>query len=167
MTDVIVWSGWVGGFAIGIYLLGQHWISNRQLGCSLSYNVVCGVVSRLSYFRTGEFTSRNNWRLWFLLGLPLGGFIALITSGESWQPDFTMGQLYESVLPDSIAAKAVWLIAGGALMGYGARLAGGCTSGHAVAGLALLNPPSMLAAALFFASGTATVQLLFRLMTPT
>lgn len=165
MPDIIVWPGWVGGMAIGLYLLTQHWVSNRPLGCSLSYGSVCAFVSNIPYFRTGEFASRNNWRLWFLLGLPLGGLIALLTSGASWEPQWSMGRYYDEVLPQSLWAKAGVLIAGGMAMGYGARLAGGCTSGHAVAGVALLNPPSLLAAALFFASGTATVQLLFRVFT--
>lgn len=162
MMDLIVWPGWVGGMAIGLYLLGQHWITNRQLGCSLSYAAACGFVSRRPYFRTGEFAERNNWRLWFLLGLPLGGLLALLTSGATWTPSLSMGAMYDSVLPQSTLGKALWLLVGGTLMGYGARLAGGCTSGHAVAGVALLNPPSLLAAALFFLSGTLTVQLLFR-----
>lgn len=162
MTDIIVWPGWVGGLAIGLYLLAQHWVSNRPLGCSLSYGSVCALVSNVPYFRSGEFASRNNWRLWFLLGLPLGGLVALLTSGAEWKPQWSMGRYYDAVLPEPLWAKAAVLMIGGALMGYGARLAGGCTSGHAVAGVALLNPPSLLAAAIFFASGTVTVQLLFR-----
>lgn len=162
MVDVIVWPGWLGGLGIGSYLLVQHWASNRPLGCSLSYGSLCALGSRAHYFSTGEFERRNHWRLWFILGIPFGGFIALLTSGQTWQPTLSMGALYDTVLPQALWAKALVLLGGGALMGYGARLAGGCTSGHAVAGLALLNPPSLLAAALFFVSGLVTVQLLFR-----
>lgn len=164
MSDLIVWPGWVGGMAIGLYLLAQHWISNRPLGCSLSYGSMCAFVSNIPYFRSGEFVSRNTWRLWFLLGLPLGGLVARLTSGADWELQWSMGRYYDAVLPQPLWAKALVLAIGGALMGYGARLAGGCTSGHAVAGVALLNPPSLLAAALFFASGTATVQILFRIL---
>lgn len=162
MVDVIVWPGWLGGLGIGLYLLAQHWASNRPLGCSLSYGSLCALGSRVPYFTSGEFTQRNHWRLWFILGIPIGGFIALLTSGQSWQPTLSMGALYDTVLPQALWAKALVLAGGGALMGYGARLAGGCTSGHAVAGLALLNPPSLLAAALFFLSGLITVRFLFR-----
>jgi len=162
VVDVIVWPGWVGGLGIGLYLLAQHWASNRPLGCSLSYGSLCSLVSFSPYFRSGEFARRNHWRLWFILGIPLGGVMALLTSGGEWTPTLSMGQMYDAVLPRALWAKALVLVAGGALMGYGARLAGGCTSGHAVAGVALLNPPSLLAAALFFASGLVTVQLMFR-----
>lgn len=74
-----------------------------------------------------------------------------------------MGQMYYQVMPSVPRVKALLLTAGGALMGAGARLAGGCTSGHVIAGCALLNPPSLLAGALFFSGGLATVQILFRL----
>ncbi len=164
MIDVIVWPGAIGGLGIGIYLLAQHWITNRQLGCSLSYGSVCALFSRSHYFRSGEFASFNNWRLWFLLGLPMGGYLALVTSGQTWTPSWSLGAMYDSVMPQALWAKALWLTIGGTLMGYGARLAGGCTSGHAVAGFALLNPPSLLAASLFFLCGTITVQILFRVI---
>lgn len=164
MVDVIVWPGWLGGFGIGLYLLAQHWASNRPLGCSLSYGSLCALGSRASYFTSGEFECRDNWRLWFILGIPFGGFLALLTSGGTWQPTLSMGAMYDAALPQALWAKASLLLGGGMFMGYGARLAGGCTSGHAVAGVALLNPPSLLAAALFFASGLATVQLMFRVL---
>ncbi len=164
MVDVIVWPAWLGGLGIGLYLLTQHWASNRPLGCSLSYGSLCALGSRAPYFTSGEFARRDNWRLWFIIGIPLGGFVALLTSGGAWQPTLSMGAMYDAVLPQPLWAKATLLALGGVLMGYGARLAGGCTSGHAVAGVALLNPPSLLAAALFFASGLITVQLLFRVL---
>lgn len=162
MIDVIVWPGWLGGLGIGLYLLVQHWASNRPLGCSLSYGSLCALGSRAPYFTSGEFAQHNHWRLWFIFGIPFGGFVALLTSGQAWQPTLSMGALYDTVLPQALWARALVLIGSGALMGYGARLAGGCTSGHAVAGVALLNPPSLLAAALFFTSGLVTAQLLFR-----
>jgi uncharacterized membrane protein YedE/YeeE len=153
MADLIVWPGWLGGLGIGLYLLAQHWASNRPLGCSLSYGSLCALGSRMPYFTSGEFERRNHWRLWFILGIPFGGFIALVTSGVSWTPTLSMGALYDTVLPQALWAKALVLVGGGALMGYGARLAGGCASGPAVAGWALHIPPRLLAASRFFASG--------------
>lgn len=165
MFEVIIWPGWFGGAAIGVYLVLQHWLSNRPLGCSMSYGNLCGFVSRASYFHRGEFARLNNWRLWFLLGIPLGGLIATLTSNDGmWRPSFSMGELYDRVLPQALWAKGLVLMAGGVLMGLGARLAGGCTSGHALAGISLLNPTSLLVAALFFVGGTATVQIMFKLL---
>ncbi len=124
-------------------------------------------MSRLKFFHTGAYESRNNWRLWFLIGLPLGGFIAALTSpnyefGTTTETLFYMGAMYESVLPDALWAKGLVLGLGGLMIGYGARMAGGCTSGHSIAGMGALNPPSFAASVGFFAGGILMVQVLFR-----
>ena len=78
----------------------------------------------------------------FVIGLPLGAFLVARLFGEV-QVSFPT-----SLLP---------LIAGGLLVGFGTRLGSGCTSGHGVCGLSRLSPRSMVATALFMASGFATV----------
>lgn len=161
--NTVLWPGWLAGSLIGLYALAQYWLSDRQLGCSLAYGNFSRAIPGSSYFRSGEFASANNWRLWFILGIPLGSLFAHVTSGAALEFDLTMGSMYERVLPDTPMGKAPLLIAGGVMMGYGARLAGGCTSGHVIAGVALLSPVSLLAAALFFVAGLGTVQLLFAL----
>lgn len=81
----------------------------------------------------------------FVLGLPLGAFLLTRLTGAA-----------ETNFPLSI-----WpLIIGGLLVGFGTRLGSGCTSGHGVCGLSRLSRRSMLATALFMASGFATVGLL-------
>jgi uncharacterized membrane protein YedE/YeeE len=54
----------------------------------------------------------------------------------------------------------VCVVVGGFLVGFGARYAGGCTSGHAITGLACLEPPSLIAVMGFFAGGLASTHLL-------
>ena len=161
MAELVVWPGWIAGAAIGVYLALQYYLTGKPLGCSSGYGNLCGAVTRTPFFRRGEFESRTSWRLWFTLGLPLGGVIGVLSSGGVIEPTFQMGALYESVLPDSLALRAVYLVAGGVLIGLGARMAGGCQSGHAINGLSLLNPPSLLASAGFFVGGVAAVQALF------
>jgi uncharacterized membrane protein YedE/YeeE len=78
----------------------------------------------------------------FIVGLPLG---ALLVSQM-------MGPL-EVRFPSSTAM----LIGGGLLVGFGTRLGSGCTSGHGVCGLSRLSRRSMVATAVFMASGFATV----------
>jgi uncharacterized membrane protein YedE/YeeE len=161
MHDVIVWSGWIGGIAVGLYMLVQFVVSGKALGVSTGFGNVCGLASRRPFFRTGKYADRLNWRLWFLVGLPLGGFVALLTSGGTFEPHFDMGEMYMSVLPASVWLRGLVLVGGGILIGYGARLAGGCTSGHSITGISLLNPPSILASIGFFAGGIVAVQALF------
>lgn len=77
----------------------------------------------------------------FIAGLPLGAFL------------FTLFQPVPVTFPSSV----VPLLIGGLIVGFGTRLGSGCTSGHGVCGLSRLSPRSMVATALFMASGFATV----------
>lgn len=163
MSALEVWPGWVGGVAVGLFVVGLFLVSGKALGVSSSYGNMCGVALGSPHFRGPAYGPQTRWRLFFALGLPLGGLIGALSSG-GWEPSLHMGQLYEQVLPQSIWARGAVLTLGGVMLGYGARAAGGCQSGHAITGLALLNPPSLLAAAGFFAGGVAAVQLLFGLL---
>lgn len=157
-NNVLVWSGWVGGGAIGIYLLAQWWLTNRALGCSMGYHNACAIVSP-----TAKRQSDDGWRLWFILGIPLGGLVALLTTpGAQFEPHLSWGEWYDRALPNALWGKALVLTFGGVLMGVGARLAGGCPSGHTISGVSLLNVPSMIASVGFFIGGLAAVQLMFR-----
>ena len=165
MVEVVVWSGWVGGIGVGLYLLVQYWVTGTALGASTGYGNVCALGSRRPFFSSGRFADPKNWRLWFTLGLPLGGFAALMTSpGAVFEPTLSMGSVYETVFPASPALRIPLLLLGGACIGYGARMAGGCTSGHSITGTAMLNPPSMLASVGFFAGGVAIVQFIFNVL---
>lgn len=84
----------------------------------------------------------RNIAIAFVIGLPLGAYLIARLAGEV-QVSFP-----SSMLP---------LIAGGLLVGFGTRLGSGCTSGHGVCGLSRLSPRSMVATALFMASGFVTV----------
>jgi len=164
MSELLVWSGWVGGIAVGLYTLLQFWVTGKALGCSTGYGNVCGLASKAPFFHTGEYADLLNWRLWFLLGLPFGGAFALVSSGVAWHPTFDMGAMYEQVLPITVWARGLVLIAGGALIGYGARSACGCPSGRSIAGMSQLSLPSLLASVGFFAGGIIAVQTLFRVV---
>lgn len=155
-----IWPGWVGGIGIGLFVILHFWIMGRPAGCSTGYGNFCGYICRLNYFRSGEYKELNNPRLWFLLGIPVGGLISALTSSEPWHVSFTMG-MYDAVLPQTFTGKALWLTFGGMLLGFGARLAGACTTGHALVGGAMLNPPSLVAGMVFFASAMGMTWLLF------
>ncbi|MCB9557060.1 MAG: YeeE/YedE family protein [Deltaproteobacteria bacterium] len=162
MTEVVVIDAWLGGLAIGLYGVAQLLLTGKQLGVSSGYGSICALGSRADYFRSGSHAVRNDWRLYFLLGIPLGGLLAALTSEGPIVASLSLGPLYDRVFPQALWAKAALLFAGGTAMGYGSRLAGGCTSGHVITGVALLNWPSMVAGGCFFLGGIAAVQLLFR-----
>jgi uncharacterized membrane protein YedE/YeeE len=78
----------------------------------------------------------------FIIGLPLGALIVAALAGP-----------VETRFPASIAT----LILGGLLVGFGTRLGSGCTSGHGVCGVSRLSRRSIIATAVFMASGILTV----------
>lgn len=104
-----------------------------------------GRVAGISGLFAGLLGGRaGTWKedLLFLAGLPLG---ALAFRGLG------------GVVHISLTSSPLLLLAGGLLVGFGTRLGGGCTSGHAVCGLARLSPRSIVATALFMAAAMATV----------
>lgn len=129
-------AGLVGGLLIGIsaaiMLLGLGRIAG-----------VSGLAARATGI--ADSGAPRAVALAFIIGLPLGALvIALATGGVA------------VTFPSSIWPLAV----GGLLVGYGTRLGSGCTSGHGVCGLSRLSRRSMLATALFMASGFVTVAIL-------
>jgi len=143
------WPWWTGGLAIAAVVLGLLLVDNRQLGVSTG----CGEICRLPVSPE----ARASWRPRFLLGILLGGLLAALLSRSS--PTFSMGTL-DAVLP-ALPPRLALLFGAGLLLGGGARLAGGCTSGHAIVGTALGARSSWVATALFMLAGFFTTQLLF------
>lgn len=111
------WPFWAGGIAIGAFAVALAWLSGKGLGVSSGFGTLCALVSGLPIFHTRPFSER--WRLWFLLGIPLGGLLSAALGGR----------LAPQPLPRLAGAEFLpplaVLFVGGVLVGYGARLSGG------------------------------------------
>jgi len=146
------WPPVLVGLLIGLLAFGQRWATDEPLSCSTGF-------ARMA--QLGRRPREDDWRLVFLLGIVLGGVIAGLTDGEpAWQGTAAeFGAFYTALVPDTTLGSAAWWLAGGLLIGLGARLAGGCTSGHTIAGVAMGAPASLTASAVFFAIAVGTAQL--------
>jgi uncharacterized membrane protein YfcA len=147
------WPFWVGGTALAGFVMLLLWSENRLLGVSTGYAELCQVRRQPPV--------RRSWRLPFLGGIVLGGLIAALASGA--QLTFALGQ-FDSLVTSSVAGKLAVLLVAGALIGWGARTAGGCTSGHSIVGTALGSRASLLATGAFLAGGFLTTQLIVRFL---
>lgn len=86
-------------------------------------------------------------------GLILGAVVGCSLSGIT--PGFSLGPTYDSLFRIAPWAQALLLTVGGFAAGLGARMAGGCPSGHGLGGMSMLSPGSFVAIAGYFTSGIA------------
>lgn len=143
------WPWYIAGPLIGLSIPALLLLANKTLGISSSFRHMCSIASpnsQLDYLRTNNWR-KESWSLVFVVSLLIGGFIAtrFLTAGPvQFLPDhyYTFG-------------GAALLFLGGLLVGFGARYADGCTSGHAIMGIANLKWPSLVATIAFFVGGLA------------
>jgi uncharacterized membrane protein YedE/YeeE len=143
------WPWWISGLLIGLTVPLLYLLAGKAFGISTSLQQIgamCAPNSKLDYLRKHDRTG-SRWTLVFVIGIAIGAFVAnrLLTAEPV------------ALLPDMFKtpAGAAKLLAGGFLIGFGTRYAGGCTSGHSITGIANLNWPSVVATICFFAGGLA------------
>ncbi|MEU3553474.1 YeeE/YedE family protein [Streptomyces fragilis] len=98
-----------------------------------------------------------------LISVFVGGLIAAVTSGR-FELRLDMGPGFRSLVTADPVWMTVLLFAGGVLVGFGTRLAGGCSSGHGLNGCGRLRPVSILATAVFFGTAVAVSFLLWKVI---
>nr|WP_197718670.1 YeeE/YedE thiosulfate transporter family protein [Pedobacter schmidteae] len=165
------WPWYFSGFMIVLIMLMLiFW--GKSFGFSSNLRTICamaGAGKKNSFFQFDWKAQR--WNLLFLVGAIIGGWIsarflsnpeALSLSAATVTDLKGLGFSFKGGLnPDELFAvealtsPKVWLLllAGGALVGFGSRYAGGCTSGHAISGLSNLQLPSLVAVIGFFIGG--------------
>lgn len=141
--------GWqhylLGGVFIGAGVALLFVLTGLVGGMSSVFSSTWSYVSRAPYFQQARYTDSRGWRLVYAAGLILGALV--------WWLAFSDGTPHTTGLP-------VWaLLVGGFLVGYGARLGNGCTSGHGICGLGSLQWPSLLAVLTFMGTAFATANL--------
>ena len=140
--------GWAhylaGGLVIGAGVALLYVATGRLAGMSSVFSSSWSFVSARAVFRQPRWLESRAWRLQLALGLVLGAALWWLTLGPAQ--------------PLSTAVPAWRLALGGLVAGFGARLAGGCTSGHGICGIGSLKLPSLLAVLTFMATGFITAQ---------
>src|SRR5436309_2834622 len=149
---VEIWPWWVGGPAIGLYVILLLLVKHRLLSASSTFQYV---VERVIGPTLGRKESIHAWLLadaadpepdWlgrYFVGLLLGGLVSAVLSG-GFHPDATLPGL-AAVYPYALATQAGVLFAAGLCIGFGTRMSGGCTSGHCIVGVSGLQVPSIAA----------------------
>lgn len=155
------WPFWVGGALIGLLVPALYYYQNTALGVSTGYGNLVKIAippSRRLRWIKKDYAETISWRVYFMVGIVIGGFISAALSGSAGLT--TQMGVFTAVLKWPFVANAIFFFAGGILIGLGARIAGGCTSGHSIHGIANLHPSSILATILFIIGGIITANLL-------
>jgi len=154
----------LAGVGIALVTLALLFIGSRRLGVSTGLEDICSLVLPAPYFQRAAVLSGRPWRLPLLAGLVLGGFLSAVLGG-GWEPTWALG-IFDRAIGFGPVGKLAWMFVGGLFIGFGTRLAGGCTSGHGIFGLANLELPSLLSTVSFMAAGVATTQFVYRVLFP-
>lgn len=157
-VEALHWG--IAGAALGLITLAMLYLVNHRLGASTGFESLCALVSKRPYFRRPELQGRGRWRLAFFVGLLGGGILSSVLAG-TWQPSWDMG-IFDTVIGWGPIGKVAWMFAGGLLVGFGTRTAGGCTSGHGVFGIANLERSGIVSTLSFMAAGLVTTHLIYR-----
>ena len=125
------WSALAGGGLIGISVALLILVNGRVAG-------ITGIIGGL--FK--PIKSDIAWRIAFTLGLVIAPILWLLLAPL---PEITIDASYNL------------LVIAGLIVGFGARLGSGCTSGHGVCGISRLSPRSIIATLAFMGTGFLTV----------
>ncbi|WP_028930771.1 YeeE/YedE family protein [Pseudonocardia asaccharolytica] len=98
-----------------------------------------------------------------LLSIFVGGGIAAASAGR-FDLRLDMGEGFSEIVTSNPITMVVLLFVGGVLVGFGTRLAGGCSSGHGLSGCGRLQPVSLLATAVFFGAAVVMSFLLWKVI---
>ena len=177
------WPWWVAGLMIA-FILFILLFFGKEFGISANFRVMCAAEGAGEYADFFKFDWQSQgWNLMVALGAMFGGYIAAnylsgadgnvahistatveslkglgMTYAEGEVPLVPEFYSWESLF----TLKGFTIIAGGGfLVGFGARYAGGCTSGHAISGLSALQISSLIAVVGFFIGGLIMTYLIF------
>ncbi len=159
------WSPYIAGVGLGLTLLLTYYVMGHGLGASGSFTQLTARI--LNYLAPeqakanaylGPYLTGLFWRSWIVievLGVFLGGFIGAVTARRfrfQIERGYRSGRLLRLLLA----------LIGGAAVGFGSRLALGCTSGQALSGGAVLAVGSWLFTLMFFLGGYLFAELVRR-----
>ena len=177
------WPWYISGFLIAFVMFLLIMVE-KKFGMSSNLRTLCTIcgADKTSDFFKFDWKSQR-WNLIVVLGAIIGGFIGshYLTNNvavaihpeviqnlqalgfESAGKAYLPTELFDISALSNIKSLSV-LIIGGFLVGFGARYAGGCTSGHAISGLSDLQGPSLIAVIGFFIGGLFMIHVLFPLI---
>jgi len=146
MTNRLPW--WMGGILMAGLLLIAFSIfgANRPIGASTYVPFFAGLIFDLDpekYSYLKEIKNAGSWEGVMLFGSLVGGFVTSVFITKSFRFSL-MPTGWRKYKNNSVVSRILWSFFAGFIMIIGARLAGGCTSGHFMSGVSQLAISSMI-----------------------
>ncbi|HRO42722.1 MAG TPA: YeeE/YedE thiosulfate transporter family protein [Flavipsychrobacter sp.] len=176
------WPWYVAGPLIGLTVPALLILGNKSFGISSSLRHICAscLPANIPFFKYDW--KKEVWNLFFVFGIFLGGVIAInflsnpnpVEVNPKLAAELATYGItnFDNLVPTDILnwqslftlKGFLLMVAGGFLVGFGTRYAGGCTSGHAIMGLSNLQWPSLIATASFMIGGFIMANLVLPLI---
>ena len=165
-TDTL-WSPYAAGIGIGLLSWLSFLISGKPIATSTTFARAGGKIENLitggkadqrPYYK--KIKLQINWQWMLVVGVVLGSFLSAIISGD-FQVGVWVPSLWASAFGDSAVLRVFVALVGGIILGFGARFAGGCTSGHGISGTLQLAVSSWVSAIFFFVGGIITAHIIY------
>jgi len=159
------WSPYAAGIIIGLLQIPALIIVDSPLGASSSYVSAAGYVARIFDSTVNEIAYMDKymtsvkyaWQSAMVVFIAVGAMLSARMSGakrRSFSPAWST-----AVGMDGLGRRSCMAFMGGFVMLFGARWAGGCTSGHGLSGLGQLAASSIVVTVMFFIGGIAVARL--------
>ena len=174
------WPWYVAGPLIAFIMLSLLLVGKR-FGLSSNLRSMCAMMGAGKNCEFFDFDWKaQRWNLVFVIGLFIGGWISNTFLGTDEPIQLSQETVTElqsmgienpgaELVPMEVfswdnlltTSGLIAIVLGGFLVGFGARYAGGCTSGHAISGLSDLQLPSLIAVVGFFLGGLTVTYLVW------
>ncbi len=163
------WSPYAVGIGIGILSWFSFLVSRKPIACSTSFAKASGMIEKLfrgkkvdlkPYYQKEKLAL--DWQMMLVLGIVIGSLISALLSGDfQWQ---WVPSIWANVFGMNPVLRVIVALVGGICLGFGARWADGCTSGHGISGTLQLAVSSWISAIFFFIGGILMAQFIFKLI---
>lgn len=162
------WSPYAAGLLIALLQIPAFLIIGSALGASSSFVKVAGhagevfdpLIGEIAYFDKYMFSSKYYWQLTMVIGIALGALLSARFAGITRTG---VSPIWKQAMKNfSVARRRLMAFAGGFVLLFGARLAGGCTSGHGISGISQLAVGSIITVIFMFAGGIVAARFLRR-----
>ncbi|HEY2988148.1 MAG TPA: YeeE/YedE thiosulfate transporter family protein [Candidatus Binatia bacterium] len=163
------WPWWQAGLLLGLLNIAVFYTANYYLSASTTFSRAAGMLVQVvapAHVAANAYWQQVkpilDWQFMLVIGIPMGAFLAARLSHKPVKFTTELPQTWVGRFGTNSARRWLGGLLGGIFVGFGARLADGCTSGHALSGGLQLAVSSWIFLAAMMLSGMVMARFIFR-----